>query len=171
MEKRVGATMGESAMRKVGIAVAASALIIGAGCSALGRAAFENPVVNLRDVKVRGVGLTGGSLDVLLSVYNPNHYRLDATRLTYRVNLAGDSVTVATGALDSRFTVQEKDSTTVTIPVSFTYAGIGAAGRSILNTGAVDYHVLGDVTVGSPVGNFTVPYSSTGRFTTTGIGR
>lgn len=158
-------------MRKFGLAVAASALIIGAGCSALGRAAFENPVVNLRDVKVRGVGLTGGSLDVLLSVYNPNHYRLDATRLTYRVNLAGDSVTVATGALDSRFTVQENDSTTVTIPVSFTYAGIGAAGRSILNTGAVDYHVLGDVTVGSPVGNFTVPYSSTGRFTTTGIGR
>ena len=151
--------------------MAASALIIGAGCSALGRAAFENPVVNLRDVKVRGVGLTGGSLDVLLSVYNPNHYRLDATRLTYRVNLAGDSVTVASGALDSRFTVQENDSTTVTIPVSFTYAGIGAAGRSILNTGAVDYHVLGDVTVGSPVGNFTVPYSSTGRFTTTGIGR
>ena len=158
-------------MRKVGIAVAASALVIGAGCSALGRAAFENPVVTLRDVKVRGVGLTGGSLDVLLSVYNPNHYRLDATRLTYRVNLAGDSVTVASGALDSRFTVQENDSTTVTIPVSFTYAGIGAAGRSILNTGAVDYHVLGDVTVGSPVGNFTVPYSSTGRFTTTGIGR
>ena len=158
-------------MRKVGIALAASALVIGAGCSALGRAAFENPVVTLRDVKVRGVGLTGGSLDVLLSVYNPNHYRLDATRLTYRVNLAGDSVTVASGALDSRFTVQENDSTTVTIPVSFTYAGIGAAGRSILNTGAVDYHVLGDVTVGSPVGNFTVPYSSTGRFTTTGIGR
>lgn len=158
-------------MRKLGIAVAAAAIIVGAGCSALGRAAFENPVVNLRDVKVRGIGLTGGSLDVLLSVYNPNHYRLDATRLTYRVNLAGDSVTVASGAMDSRFTVQEKDSTTVTIPVSFTYAGIGAAGRSILNTGAVDYHVLGDVTVGSPVGNFTVPYSSTGRFTTTGMGR
>jgi hypothetical protein len=55
--------------------------------------------------------------------------------------------------------------------VSFTYAGIGAAGRSLLNTGAVDYHVLGDVTVGSPVGNFTVPYNTTGRFTTTGMAR
>jgi hypothetical protein len=31
--------------------------------------------------------------------------------------------------------------------------------------------VLGDVTVGSPVGSVTVPYSSTGRFTTTGIAR
>jgi len=143
----------------------------GVGCSTLGRAAFQNPVVHLRNVQVRGLGLTGGSLDVLLSVYNPNHYRLDATRLTYKVALAGDSVTLASGALDSRFTVEDNDSTTVTIPVTFSYAGIGAAGRSILNTGAVDYHVLGDVTVGSPVGSFTVPYSSTGRFTTTGVAR
>ena len=36
----------------------------------------------------------------------------------------------------------------MTIPVSFTYAGIGAAGRQLLNTGAVNYRVLGDVTVG-----------------------
>lgn len=156
-------------MRKLALLVAASAAI--AGCSALGNAAFQQPVVNLKDVQVRGVGLTGGSLDVILSVYNPNRYRLDATRLSYRLNMAGDSMTVATGSLDSRFTVQKNDSTNVTIPVSFTYAGLGAAGRSIMNTGAVNYHVLGDVTVGTPVGNFTVPYSSTGRFTATGIGR
>lgn len=150
---------------------ASAAIIAGAGCSTLGHAAFKDPVVHLRDVRVRGVGLTGGSLDVLLSVYNPNHYRLDATRLTYKVNLAGDSIMLASGAIDSKFTVNENDSTEVTVPVSFTYAGIGAAGRSLLNTGAVDYHVLGDVTVGSPVGNFTVPYTATGRFTTTGIGK
>jgi LEA14-like dessication related protein len=156
-------------MRKLALVVAASAAI--AGCSALGKAAFKNPVVNLKDVAVRGVGLTGGTLDVKLSVYNPNHYRLDATRLTYRVNMAGDSLTVATGSYDSRFTVQDNDSATVTIPVNFTYAGLGAAGRSILNTGAVNYHVLGDVTVGTPVGNFTVPYSSNGRFTATGMAR
>jgi LEA14-like dessication related protein len=151
--------------------VAASAAIAGAGCSALGRAAFEQPVVNLKDVAIRGVGLTGGTLDVKLSVYNPNGYRLDATRMTYKVAMAGDSVTVATGELGSRFTVQDKDSTIVTIPVNFTYAGLGAAGRSLMNTGAVNYHVMGDVTVGSPVGSFTVPYSSSGRFTATGIAR
>ena len=160
-------------MRKLVATMAVSAALLTgvAGCSMLGRAAFQNPVVHLRNVQVRGIGLSGGSLDVMLSVFNPNHYRLDATRLTYRVSLAGDSVTLASGALDSRFTVQDNDSTTVTIPVTFTYAGVNAAGRSILNTGAVDYHVLGDVTVGSPVGSFTVPYSSTGRFTTTGVAR
>jgi|SRR5581483_8649737 len=162
---------GRNEMRKLTGLLAASALMVGAACSTLGRAAFQNPIVHLRDVRIRGVGLTGGSVDVLLSVYNPNHYRLDATRLTYRVALAGDSVTLASGELDNRFTVQDNDSTVVTIPVSFTYAGIGAAGRSLLNAGAVNYHVLGEVTVGSPVGNFTVPYSSTGRFTTTGLAR
>jgi LEA14-like dessication related protein len=161
-------------MRKLAMTVATlavSAAMAGSACATLGRAAFEQPVVTLRDVRVRGLGLTGGSLDVLLSVYNPNHYRLDATRLTYRLNMAGDSMTVANGVLDQRFTVQDRDSTIVTIPVSFSYAGLGAAGRSILNTGAVNYHVLGDVSVGTTLGNFTVPYSSTGRFTTTGIGR
>jgi LEA14-like dessication related protein len=159
-------------MRKMVMAAAAvAALSVAAACATLGKAAFQNPVVNLRSVSVRGLGLTGGSLDVKLSVYNPNHFRLDATRLNYKVNLAGDSVTVASGTLDSKFTVTDNDSTEVVIPVDFTYAGIGAAGRSILNTGAVSYHVLGDVVVGSMLGNFTVPFSTTGRFTTTGIAR
>lgn len=158
-------------MRKVLLALAAASAVFVGGCSTLGRAAFQNPVVHLRNVAVRGIGLSGGTLDVQLSVYNPNHYRLDATRLTYNLNLAGDSVKVASGTYDSHFTVTDNDSTMVTIPVDFTYAGIGAAGRSLLATGAVNYHVLGDVTVGSAVGNFTVPYSSTGRFTTTGIAR
>jgi LEA14-like dessication related protein len=153
------------------VVAASAAVVVGIGCSALGHAGFKDPVVHLRDVRVRGIGLTGGSLDVLLSVYNPNHYRLDATRLTYKVNLAGDSISLANGAIDSKFTVNDNDSTVVTVPVSFTYAGIGAAGRSLLNTGSVDYHVLGDVTVGSPVGSFTVPYSTNGRFTTTGAAR
>ena len=45
---------------------------------------------------------------------------------------------------------------------------IGAAGRQLLNTGGVNYNVRGDVTVGTVVGNFTVPYSSTGKFTALG---
>jgi LEA14-like dessication related protein len=138
-----------------------------AGCSVLGKQAFQQPVVHLQDVKVNGVGLTGGNLDVKLSVYNPNGYRLDATRMTYNV-LVGDSVRFATGTVDSRFTVNQNDSSTVTIPVSFTYSGIGAAGRQLINTGGVNYRVNGDVTVGTVVGNFTVPYSSTGRFNALG---
>jgi LEA14-like dessication related protein len=154
--------------RGIALAAAAVAFAATAACSTLGRQAFADPVVTLKDVQVASLGLMGGNLNVKLNVYNPNGYRLDATRLTYR--LLVDTTPLANGIVDSRFTVQDNDSTTVTIPVTFTYAGLGAAGRSIMNTGAVNYHVLGDVTVGTAVGSFTVPYSSVGRFTTTGIG-
>ena len=146
--------------------LAALALAIGlAGCSALGKQAFQNPVVNLRDVRVLGLGTSGGQLEVQLGVYNPNSYRLDATRMTYRV-FVGDSVGLANGALDTRTTVQAGGSSIVKIPVSFTYSGLGAAATSLLRTGAVRYRVSGDFTVGSVVGNFTVPYSTSGQFNT-----
>jgi len=146
------------------IAILATAVVV-AACSALGRQAFQNPVVNLRDVRVLSLGTSGGNLEVALGVYNPNQYRLDATRMTYRV-FVGDSVGLASGALDTRTTVQAGDSTIVKIPVSFTYSGLGQAASQLLRTGAVNYRVLGDVTVGSVVGNFTVPYSATGTFNT-----
>src|ERR1700712_4365042 len=125
--QRDGALYGEEGMRKlalmVGAATAVAATISTQGCSVLGRAAFKEPVVNLSSVSVRGVGLTGGSLDVVLNVYNPNHYRLDATQLNYRVQMANDSIVVASGTLQDRFTVNEGDSSKVTIPVDFTYSG------------------------------------------------
>jgi LEA14-like dessication related protein len=157
-------------MRRLMLSAATAAIAVTAGCSMLGKAAFQQPIVNLRDVAVQGVGLTGGQLAVRLNVYNPNGYRLDATRLSYNVQVgdSGNGVNLAAGTLDNQFTVQSGDSTTVTIPVSFTYAGIGAAGRQLLNSGAVPYRVNGEVTVGTVVGNFTVPYSSTGRFTALG---
>ena len=57
------------------------------------------------------------------------------------------------------------DSTTVRLPVSFTYAGIGQAGRQLIQTGSVNYTVSGDITVSTPIGNFTRPYSGSGRLT------
>jgi LEA14-like dessication related protein len=154
-------------MRRLVFAAAIAALGTTAGCSALGKSAFQQPVVQLKDVAVQSLGLTGGNLLVKLNVFNPNGYRLDATRMTYMVTI-GDGINLATGAVDNRFTVQSGDSTTVSLPVSFSYSGIGAAGRQVMNTGAVDYHVTGDVTVGTIVGNYTVPFSSTGKFTAMG---
>lgn len=151
-------------MRK-GLLVAAAVVVAGtaAGCATLARQAFVEPVVSLNNVRLNSIGLQGGNLDVVLNVYNPNAYRLDATAVNYRV-LIGNQIGLASGTISDRLTLQENDTTRLTIPVSFTYAGIGEAGRQLLNTGAVDYRVTGDVAVGTPVGSFTVPFSTTGRY-------
>ena len=151
-------------MRRTWMVAAAVALTAVGGCKSLVSKTFAEPLVTLKDVKLTGVGLTGGSLDVVLNVYNPNNFRLDASRMTYRVMM--DTVGLANGAIDQMTTVQSKDSTAVRIPVNFTYSGLGEAGRQILNTGSVNYRVLGDLVVATPLGNFTVPYDRTGRFST-----
>lgn len=141
------------------------ALLLSA-CATLGRAGFKEPIVNFRDLQVRGVGLTGSTLDVVLSVYNPNGYRLDATKLTYQLMV--DSTALGAGEYDNHFAVQSGDSTIVKLPVTLSYSGLSAAGKQLLGKGSVSYRVLGDVTVSTPIGSFTKPYNQTGRFTTFG---
>ena len=149
-------------MRKLLVIATLAVAVTAAGCTSMLQKHFAEPVVSFKDVKVNGLGLSGGSVDIILSVYNPNGYSLDATRFTY--NLTVDTIPFGSGQTDQKWTVNEKDSTTVRLPLSFTYAGIGAAGRQLLNTGSVNYTVSGDVTVATPIGNFTRPYRQTGRF-------
>lgn len=138
-------------------------LVAATACASIGRAVFREPVVTYKDAVITGLGMSGGNLEVVLSIYNPNSFRLDGTGLTYRI--AVDSVPFGTGSLSDRFSVQEGDSTTVRLPLSFTYAGVGQAGRQLLQTGRVDYTVSGEITVGTPIGTFTRPYSGRGRVT------
>jgi len=133
-------------------------------CASVGRAVFREPVVSYKDAVITGLGLSGGSLEVVLSIYNPNSFRLDGTGLTYRI--AVDSVPFGNGSLSDRFAVQEGDSTTVRLPLSFSYSGVGNAGRQLIQTGSVNYTVSGDITVATPIGSFTRPYSGRGRLTT-----
>jgi LEA14-like dessication related protein len=148
-------------MKKTFVISAAMAL---AGCASLGIGGFKQPVVTFKDLQVEGVGTKGGTVDVVLSVYNPNGYRLDATQLTYR--LLVDTSSVGQGVYNTKFTVQSGDSSIVRLPVNLSYAGLAAAAKQLRENGSVNYRVIGDVTVSTPVGNFTKPYDQTGRFST-----
>lgn len=132
------------------------------GCATIGRAVFTEPVVELRTVRPSSLGLDGGTLDVVLTVHNPNKYALDGTRFTYKLSV--DSVLVGEGELTERFVVARGDSALVTLPVRFTYRGLGAAGRQLLMNGTVRYRVHGDFSVNTPLGGFTRPYDRVGAF-------
>ena len=125
---------------------------------------FTQPDVALRNVQLRGVGLTGSALDLDLRVDNPNDYALRAPRVSYRVYV-GD-VQLAEGITDLALTVPEGDSALVRVPATVGYAALQQAGRQLLGTGAAPYRVLGRITVGTPYGRVTFPYDRVGRFAT-----
>jgi LEA14-like dessication related protein len=121
-------------------------------------------VVELHDVVIKGIGLQGGSLDVVLDVYNPNGYRIDASRVTYIV--FADSLKVATGEVTKLVTLEDKKSSRVTLPVNFTMRELQQAAGILLQRGSVDYTVQGDFTLATPFGSITRPYRSKGRYDT-----
>ncbi len=141
-------------------------LIVVAGCATLMRRAFEEPVVTFENVIVRGAGLDGGTIDIILGVYNPNRYRLDATSMTYRLYV--DTIPVGSGRTETQFTVAEQDTMQVRLPLDFRWAGIGAVGREMMRTGTVNYRVAGDLQVATGVGTVSVPYDRVGRFSAFG---
>ena len=144
--------------------MAAALLLVASACASLGRGSFEDPVVTFKDARITGLGVSGGSLEIVLDVYNPNRFRLEGTSLTYRVLV--DSTSFGDGEYTTRFGVDEGETNEVRLPLSFTYTGVGAAGRALMQTGSVEYRVIGDFTVTTPVGRFTRPYDQKGRFST-----
>lgn len=138
----------------------AAALVLGA-CASIARQAFRTPTVELRDVRIRALGLEGGAVDLVLDVYNPNDYRIDATKLTYE--LIADSLHVATGAVTKRVTLVNKEHNDVVLPVSFTFRELLSAAEVMTRKGTVEYTVKGEVTVDSPFGSVTRPYEARAR--------
>jgi LEA14-like dessication related protein len=132
------------------------------GCKTLARQLFAQPVVEVKDVKVRAVGLQGGSLDVILDIYNPNEYRLDATAITYKVWV--DSNEVATGTIEKMLSLSEKGRSEIVVPVDFTFAAVQKAIQGLARRGYVEYRVAGEASIATPFGKITRPYSGTGRW-------
>lgn len=132
-----------------------------AGCQSMARQAMANPVVEVKDVVVKGMGTQGGSLDVILNVHNPNEFRMDATRITYELWV--DSGRVANGEISKLVTLEQRSRTDVTVPVNFTYNEMRAVLNKFMLNGVVDYQVKGHFTVVTPFGNLTRPYSGVGR--------
>src|SRR4051812_19506143 len=123
---------------------------------------FTQPDVALRNVQLRGLGITGGALDLDLRVANPNEYALESPRVAYRV-FVGD-VELAEGVTDLDMTVAIGDSAVVHVPASVGYLSMTRAGREMMGTGVANYRVRGRITVGTPYGRVTFPYDRVGSF-------
>ncbi len=148
-------------MRRWIMGIALSVVVVLSGCATLARQAFSPPVVTVTDVRVKGIGLQGGSLDLLLDVYNPNKYRIDANRITYQVWV--DSSQIATGEIDHLVTLTPGGNSALVVPVRFTFAAVQRALVHYAQRGSVDYRVTGAFTLQTPFGSITRPYAGAGR--------
>lgn len=78
-------------------------------CSGIG-ANFKEPDIQLDHVAVRSVDLTGGNLDLVVKVQNPNTFSLQGTKLQVGFDIEGSHLGDIT--YDDDFPVPENGTTT-----------------------------------------------------------
>jgi LEA14-like dessication related protein len=122
---------------------------------------FEEPQIALQEINVTGLGLSGGTLDLVFDVYNPNAYRLRSTRLELGLELAGTDFGEA--LIDKPLDLSPENHSRVLMPVRFTWAGVGAAARSLFQAQELPYGLTGAVLVETPIGERRVELKSSGK--------
>jgi LEA14-like dessication related protein len=135
-------------------------LVMLVGCAGIGDI-FQEPDVHLDRVILQGIGTTGGSLGLVVGVHNPNHFDLRGTQLQLGFDVEDAHVGDVTWEND--FNITQGDTTTLTLPVNFTWAGVGSVVRVALNSGEIPYTMKGQVTVQSPFGPRAVAFTHEGR--------
>jgi LEA14-like dessication related protein len=145
---------------KLGRAIGCLGVAALAGCAGIGDM-LKDPEIRLDRVVVRGIGLTGGTLDLVVGVHNPNSFDLRGTEL--RVGFDVEDAHVGDIEYRNDFEVQRGDTTMLTLPVRFEWAGVGSAVRAALGYGDIPYTMKGEVSLQTPFGRRSVPFTREGR--------
>lgn len=132
----------------------------------------EQPEISVAGARLASLGLSGGVVDVRLSVYNPNRFGLRARGLTYDLDFQSPDgeewLDFTEGRVDEELEVGAGDTAIVVVPVEFTYRGLGDLARGLLERGTFDYRVSGEVAVQRPIER-SIRYRHTGTVTPSGV--
>src|SRR5256885_14702557 len=100
------------------------------GCATLGRLSFQEPDVRLEAIHITGLGLLGGTLDLVFDAYNPNDYRIRSTRLEAGIDLEGRHFGDA--LLERPLDLSPGNHSRVVVPLRFEWAGVCAGAKALL---------------------------------------
>jgi len=140
--------------------VAFASVAVLASCATLRGLTFQEPDVSLQEIDIKGIGLTGGTFDLVLDVWNPNDYRLRSTRLEVGIDLEGTHFGDA--LLDRPLDLSPTNHSRVVVPVRFEWAGLGAGAKALLTRRAVGYAITGRVLLDTPLGDKAVGLTGKG---------
>lgn len=135
-------------------------LFLGACATLKSAISFEEPQIELEEIDITGLSMTGGTVELVFDVYNPNKYRLRSTRLEVALDLEGTHF--ADGLIDKPLDFSPENHSRVILPVRFEWAGLGAGMRALLERQAIRYGLGGVVLVETPIGERRVVLTGRG---------
>ena len=102
------------------------------------------PRIEVGDLKIKRINLTGADLVLQLRLGNPNGFAFGLDRLDYNFSVGGKPW--ATGTSSQSVQLAEKDSQTIEIPVSLSFLSLGkSAYRALKKKKPLDYQLSGNL--------------------------
>lgn len=148
-------------MRKL-LLLATLLAVTACGPGGVNPATLIQPGVKVHHIGVKNVGISGATLDVVLAFHNPNNFTLPGTALVADLDIENNRF--GTINMNEPFSLGGKDTTLVTVPLSFRYASVGSAARAIIGYGAVNYKISGSFSVQTPANTaLQVPFTGSGN--------
>jgi LEA14-like dessication related protein len=132
-------------------------------CALFQRFSFTPPTVALETITVTGLDFSGGSLRLLLDVYNPNPYELKGAEFRASVDL--EQTPFGEVVRNEPLALPGSTHAPVEVDVRFTWQGVGAAARGLFERGAVAYALNGSMLVDTPVDQRRVKIGTKGSVT------
>ena len=139
----------------------------GSACAVVQSLSFERPAVDLQEIQITGLGVGGGSLNLVLDVHNPNNYSLRTLRIETSIDI--DGTHFGDVKLEREFTLPAEGNAAIDIPLTFTWSGVGAAARNLLRQGSVNYALDSRIRLNTPIGDQTLDLHNRGVVPLTSI--
>ncbi len=129
-------------------------------CATVRGLSFREPDFQLTQINVTGLGLSGGTLDLVFDVYNPNKYRVRSTRV--EVSVALEQRHFGDALLERPLDLSPENHSQVVVPVRFEWAGVGTGARALLTKQSVGYGLSGTLIVNTPLGDRSLTLRGSG---------
>ena len=143
--------------------IAISIIVIIIILSVMSLESIKKPTVDVSDIALRDVSLTGTTIDVGLVIDNTNPIGATLDKITYDVYLVnGEEIFIAHGEKEEKIPVSANDQTTVIIPTKVSNVGIiKAIYQCISSEERPKLKVAGSVSLNLKLFSIDVPFEET----------
>lgn len=130
-------------------------------CSLLrGVTDFHEPSVSFKDASLSDVSLAGATVNLTLTVHNPNQQGLSLAESDYKLSVAGKQLFAGKPANGIR--IAGGGSSDVVLPAQIRFADIGDSVAAVLQQEQLPYRAEGHLGVSTPLGVVPVAFAKDG---------
>jgi len=130
-------------------------------CSLLrGVADFREPSVSFKDASLSDVSLAGATVNLTLTVNNPNSQGISLAETDYKLSVAGKQLVAGKPAAGLR--IPAGGTSEVVLPAQVRFADVGDSIAAVLRQEQLPYRAEGHIGVSTPIGVLPLGFSKEG---------